>query len=93
MTNKPKSEPSKFPWWGVVVFFITVIIISLSFSFAQDIVDARATRCEAMMDRLADPAITVGEVERLRIENAECYPSEWAWPSLLQPQSKEKRSR
>ena len=44
-----------------------------------------------MMERLSDPEITVGEIERLRIENADCYPG--GWPGLLQPQPKEKRAR
>lgn len=89
-----KPTDKRLPWWLIVGLALgAVVVISLTFGTAQDIVDARATRCEAMLERLTDPDITVGEVERLRIENGECYPSEWGWPSLLQPQPKEKRSR
>ena len=68
----------------IVAIVIAAVILSV-FEVAQDMVDDRARRCDELERKLQDPNITIGQIELLRIKYDECYPSEWAWPGLLQP--------
>jgi len=92
MTTAAASK--QWPLWAMILLGIVVIVAVLTvFSVGQDIVDAQATECEDFMARLSDPEITVGEIERLRIDYAHCYPSDWAWPGLLQPRPRDLREK
>ncbi len=84
----------RWPWWAMIpIGIVGIVVVLATFSAAQDVVDARATECEDFKARLADPNITVGEIERLRIEHADCYPSDGAWPGLLRPRPREQRGK